>query len=130
MQVQKLKVEFAAVESKLKEVIEAKEKRIEELHVHIEEIEKAKKRVEKVLLDTRVDFQHYIDNLPIHIKSQTDYMVRPVYLDEIGRVKTIIWSYGESKPLNDRWQSHHCWYSLLVSFVSCIQSGLMHTESH
>lgn len=89
-QLEKLKKEYEQINARLKEEIKAKLNIIDSLNLQITCIEKAKKNVEDVLHDTKTDFQDFIDRLPESIKGQVGYMVRPIYIDEIGRVATII----------------------------------------
>lgn len=89
-QLEKLKKEYEQINARLKEEIKGKLDIIDKLNLQIICVEKAKKNVEDVLHDTKTDFQDFIDRLPEFIKGQVGYMTRPIYIDEIGRVATII----------------------------------------
>jgi hypothetical protein len=89
-QLEKLKKEYELINARLKEEIKGKLDIIDKLNLQILCVEKAKKNVEDVLHDTKTDFQDFIDRLPESIKGQVGYMVRPIYIDEIGRVPTIV----------------------------------------
>lgn len=81
---------YEQINARLKEEIKGKLDIIDKLNLQIICVEKAKKNVEDVLHDTKTDFQDFIDRLPESIKGQVGYMTRPIYIDEIGRVATII----------------------------------------
>ncbi|XP_069124859.1 uncharacterized protein C6orf163 homolog [Argopecten irradians] len=71
--------------------IQAKLEEIKKREKLILEVEEEKKKVEIVLGETQRDFQDFIDRIQ-HFEDRTgqaDYMVRPVYLDEIAKIKTL-----------------------------------------
>ncbi|KAH3785055.1 uncharacterized protein LOC127841122 [Dreissena polymorpha] len=49
------------------------------------QIEKQKIDVENCFMDTRKDFQDFIDNLPPYDKMQADFMLPRIYLDELEK---------------------------------------------
>lgn len=77
--------QFEAVIAGLRKDIEAKENEIRKLNSQLMETERQKAEVEKCLLDTRKDFQDFIDNLPPYHKMQADFMLPRVYLDELEK---------------------------------------------
>ncbi|XP_060071277.1 uncharacterized protein C6orf163 homolog [Ylistrum balloti] len=71
--------------------IQEKLAEIKKREQRILEVEEEKKNVEAVLAETQKDFQDFIDRIQ-HFEDkcgQADYMVRPVYLDEISKIKTL-----------------------------------------
>lgn len=72
--------------------LEIKEKDVEihKREQRIAEVEEAKKIVESVFSETQKDFQDFIDRIQ-HFEDksgQADYMLRPIYLDEIAKIKS------------------------------------------
>ncbi|OWF49256.1 uncharacterized protein C6orf163 homolog [Mizuhopecten yessoensis] len=83
-----LTAEFQQKIVKLGKEIQEKLAEIKKREKQILEVEAEKKKVEAVLADTQRDFQDFIDRIQ-HFEDksgQADYMVRPVYLDEITKV--------------------------------------------
>ena len=77
--------QFEAVVKKLNLEIEEKQTEIRKLINQITETEKSKSNVENCLVDTRKDFQDFIDSLPPFDRTQADFLIPIVYLDELER---------------------------------------------
>ncbi|KAL4231451.1 hypothetical protein ACF0H5_009028 [Mactra antiquata] len=77
--------QFEAVIASLKREIEAKQEEIRTLINQRSETERQKSHVENCLLDTRKDFQDFIDNLPPYQRMQADFMLPVIYLDELEK---------------------------------------------
>lgn len=77
--------QFEAVIASLKKEIEARKEEIQVLVIEKAETERQKTHVENCLLDTRKDFQDFIDNLPPYHKTQADFMLPRLYLDELEK---------------------------------------------
>ena len=80
-----LTTQFEAVIKDLKLEIEDKKDEIRKLINQISEMEKSKSHVENCLVDTRKDFQDFIDSLPPFDRRQADFMIPIVYLDELEK---------------------------------------------
>lgn len=77
--------QFEAVIASLKQEIESKKEEIRILIIEKAEVERQKAQVENCLIDTRKDFQDFIDNLPPYHKMQADFMLPRLYLDELEK---------------------------------------------
>lgn len=75
--------EYEAVIADLRKEIEQKSDEIKALINQRSDTERQKVNVENCLIDTRKDFQDFIDNLPPYDKMQADFMLPRVYLDEL-----------------------------------------------
>lgn len=73
--------QYEAVIVDLRKEIEEKNSEIKRLISEKSDTEKQKLNVENCLMDTRKDFQDFIDNLPPYDKTQADFMMSSVYLD-------------------------------------------------
>lgn len=81
--VEALTRQYEAVITDLRQEIEEKKNEIKQLIGQNADTERQKTQVENCLLDTRKDFQDFIDNLPPYDKTQADFMLPRVYLDEL-----------------------------------------------
>ncbi|XP_053406555.1 caldesmon-like [Mercenaria mercenaria] len=77
--------QFEAVITSLKQEIESKKDDIFNLVAEKSDLQRQKTQVENCLVDTRKDFQDFIDNLPPYHKMQADFLLPRIYLDELER---------------------------------------------
>lgn len=75
--------QFNAVISDLRNEIENNKIEIQRLNDKIAEKERNIDTLETCLLDTRKDFQDFIDSLPPYDKRQADFLIPRIYLDEL-----------------------------------------------
>lgn len=75
--------QFNAVISDLRNEIENNKIEIQRLNDKIAEKERNIDTLEACLLDTRKDFQDFIDSLPPYDKRQADFLIPRIYLDEL-----------------------------------------------
>lgn len=77
--------QYEAVVKKLRDEIETSNAEICKLEKQIAEMTKCKDNVENCLLDTRNDFQDFIDKLPPFDKFQADFLLPLVYIEELEK---------------------------------------------
>ncbi|XP_052770516.1 uncharacterized protein LOC128210296 [Mya arenaria] len=75
--------QYEAVIEELRTEITKREEEIKRIISEKAQTEKQKVHVENCLVDTRKDFQDFIDNLPAYDKMQADFLLPRVYLDEL-----------------------------------------------
>lgn len=90
--------QFEAVIKDLKLEIENNKSEIRRLKDNIAELENSKGSVENCLVDTRKDFQDFIDYLPPFEKFQADFLIPIVYLDELEKKGYTVKSLRSAKP--------------------------------
>jgi len=73
--------QYEAVVADLRKEIEEKANEIKKLVSEKTDTERQKLNVENCLIDTRKDFQDFIDNLPPYDTMQADFLLPRVYLD-------------------------------------------------
>ena len=80
-----LQGQYEAVVNKLNGEIDKSKIEIHKLLNNIVELENSKSEVEKCLMDTRQDFQEFIDTLPPYDIRQAEFLLPQVYLDELEK---------------------------------------------
>lgn len=73
----------------LKSQIHVKCAEIEELLAQIAALEIAKKNVECALVETKESYQDFINRVAPFEVGQSDFLLNPVYVDEIGKVEQV-----------------------------------------
>lgn len=75
--------QYEAAIEQLRLEIQAHRDEIAQLKSDRTQTEKQKVHVENCLMDTRKDFQDFIDNLPPYDRTQADFLLSSVYLDDL-----------------------------------------------
>ena len=77
--------QFEAVIQGLKTEIENNKGEINKLNEKIDDKESVIATVETCVLDTRRDFQDFIDSLPPYDRQQAEFLIPRIYLDELEK---------------------------------------------
>ena len=77
--------QFESVIQALRNEIENNKAEIERLNGKIEDKERIIVTLETCVLDTRRDFQDFIDTLPPYDRKQADFLIPRIYLDELEK---------------------------------------------
>ncbi|KAJ8317491.1 hypothetical protein KUTeg_005395, partial [Tegillarca granosa] len=89
---QKLTKMYEEQITQLKSQIHEKCAEIEELLAQISALEIAKKNVECALVETKESYQDFINRVAPFEVGQSDFLLHPIYVDEVGKVE----QYGRS----------------------------------
>lgn len=83
---QQTKKQYEAEISKLKVDLKEKQAEITKLVRNIQALEVAKSNVEANLLELHSEYQNFVNRVQPFEAGMSDYLIKPVYIDEIGKV--------------------------------------------